>query len=97
MPKIKSEPRVTARLDGHSDCSHVGMSRRQRSVPEPIRSVLDEADAVCIEAEQAIRAATLQMRHRVPWPDRRHPQHWSEHDIDIRDEVEPNRTDEVTR
>ena len=76
---------------------HVGMFWTQRSVPDAIRSVLDEADAVCIEAEQTIRAVTLQMRHRVPWPDRRHPHHWSEHDLDIRDEVAPNRTDEMTR
>jgi hypothetical protein len=94
---IHAYVRVTARLDGHPDCSHFGMARPQRSVPDAIRSVLDDADAVCIEAEQTIRAVYLQMRHRVPWPDRRHPHHWSEHDIGKRDEVASNRTDETTR
>jgi hypothetical protein len=84
-------------LIGTPIAPYFGMFWTQRSVPEAIQNVLDEADSTCLEAEQTIRAVTLQMRHRVPWPDRRHPQRWSEHDFDKRDAVAPNRTDEMTR
>jgi hypothetical protein len=56
-----------------------GMASTKPSVPEPIRSVLDHADAVRTDAERTIRAVDKQLRQ--PWPDRCHPAHWPEHDL----------------